>query len=60
MFEQTDTGKLSEEIGRYLTAVDLFRAENCEPTWRPELHPEVKTSTAPAALDLLPSDVQLH
>ena len=25
------------EIARYLAAVDLFRAEQCEPTWRREL-----------------------
>jgi hypothetical protein len=24
------------EIERYLTAVDTFRALDCEPTWRPE------------------------
>jgi hypothetical protein len=25
---------LIEEIERYLAAVDLFRAEGCEPCWR--------------------------
>ena len=28
---------LIREIARYLAAVDLFRAERCEPTWLPEL-----------------------
>ena len=28
---------LIHEIARYLAAVDLFRAEQCEPTWRREL-----------------------
>ena len=28
--------KLFLEIKRYLAAVDLYRAEHCEPTWRPE------------------------
>jgi len=27
------------EITRYLAAVDLFRAESCEPTWLPESAP---------------------
>jgi hypothetical protein len=27
---------LSREIARYLAAVDLFRAEHCEPQWVPE------------------------
>jgi hypothetical protein len=28
--------KLFLEIKRYLAAVDLYRAEHCEPTWRSE------------------------
>jgi hypothetical protein len=28
---------LLREIARYLAAVDVFRAESCEPTWRPEV-----------------------
>lgn len=36
--------KLFLEITRYLAAVDLYRAEHCEPTWRPESTPFV-TST---------------
>ena len=31
-----DRKELFLEIARYLAAVDLYRAENCEPTWRPE------------------------
>jgi hypothetical protein len=31
-----DHEELLVEITRYLAAVDLYRAENCEPTWRPE------------------------
>jgi len=31
-----DRKKLITEIARYLAAVDLYRAEHCEPTWRPE------------------------
>jgi hypothetical protein len=30
------TETLIDEIARYLAAVDLFRAEACEPTWLPE------------------------
>jgi hypothetical protein len=40
MFAPIDTDKLVEEIDRYLTAIDLFRALGCEPTWRPESHAE--------------------
>ena len=32
-----DSEALIREIRRYLAAVDAFRAERCEPTWRPEL-----------------------
>jgi hypothetical protein len=32
-----DSDALIVEIMRYLAAVDAFRAEHCEPTWRPEL-----------------------
>jgi hypothetical protein len=27
---------LAEEAQRYLAVVDVFRAEGCEPDWRPE------------------------
>lgn len=33
----TDTEALMIEIRRYLAAVEVFRAEQCEPRWRPEL-----------------------
>ena len=41
VLQQRDTEKLMEEIDRYLAVVDLFRSENCELTWRPEIHAEV-------------------
>jgi hypothetical protein len=31
-----DADELFLEIARYLAAVDLYRAECCEPTWLPE------------------------
>jgi hypothetical protein len=39
---------LIHEITRYLAAVDLFRAERCEPTWRPELVPSPEEQRVPA------------
>jgi hypothetical protein len=33
---QIDSDALMREIARYLAAVDVFRAESCEPTWLPE------------------------
>ena len=52
-----DRKKLLTEIARYLAVVDLYRAEHCEPTWRPEsaslLAPEerlqVRAEHAPSA-----------
>ncbi|MGH3137139.1 MAG: hypothetical protein ACRDPV_11675 [Gaiellaceae bacterium] len=35
--------RLFFEIKRYLAAVDLYRAEHCEPTWRPESTPFVSS-----------------
>jgi hypothetical protein len=32
-----DAQALMREVARYLAAVDVFRAERCEPTWLPEL-----------------------
>ena len=32
-----DVHALMREVARYLVAVDVFRAERCEPTWLPEL-----------------------
>ena len=34
--DHIDTRALADEIVRYLAAVDVFRAVDCEPTWRPE------------------------
>jgi hypothetical protein len=34
------TEALVDEIVLYLAAVDVFRAEACEPTWRPEPAPD--------------------
>lgn len=60
MLQQGDTQKLIEEIGRYLAAIDLFRSESCEPTWRPEIHAEVAVSTPPFTPRRLPSDIHPH
>jgi hypothetical protein len=38
---------VAEEAQRYLAVVEIFRAEGCEPQWRPETsseRPEVTTS----------------
>ncbi len=32
-----DSEALMLEVTRYLAAVDVFRAESCEPMWLPEL-----------------------
>ena len=60
VFQQDDTQKLIEEIDRYLAAVDFFRSESCEPTWRTEIHAEVAVSTPPLTPLRLPSDIHLH
>jgi hypothetical protein len=60
VLQQGDTQKLIEEIGRYLAAVDLFRAESCEPTWRPELHQDAPARSVAALSQRLPSDISLH
>ena len=46
---------LIDEITRYLAAVDLFRAERCEPTWRPELVPSAVAAPAPTEVEQVPS-----
>jgi hypothetical protein len=38
-----DIETLVEEIAHYLATVDAFRAEQCEPTWQPELWPTRET-----------------
>ena len=35
----TQRRELIDEIARYLAAVDVFRALDCEPAWRPESEP---------------------
>ena len=37
MNDAADPDALMDEVARYLAAVDVFRAADCEPTWRPEL-----------------------
>ncbi len=41
--------KLFLEIKRYLAAVDLYRAEHCEPTWRLESTPYLTSDALPWA-----------
>ena len=41
-----DWEALIREIARYLETVDVFRAEQCEPTWLPE--PGLATSPTSA------------
>jgi hypothetical protein len=41
--KNTEIEKLVDEIARYLGTVETFRAEECEPTWRPELWPAGET-----------------
>ena len=36
MNEDFSIESLLQEVARYLSAVETFRAEECEPTWRPE------------------------
>ena len=48
----TGTEELVDEITRYLAAVDVFRAEDREPIWRPEIAaaptPEPRSPVHPA------------
>jgi hypothetical protein len=54
---QIDANELFLEITQYLAAVDLYRAERCEPTWLPESAPsrasdeplQVRAEHAPSA-----------
>jgi hypothetical protein len=41
------TEALIDEITRYLAAVDVFRSEECEPTWLPEPAWNRAAETAP-------------
>jgi len=40
-----------EQVVRYLAAVDLFRALDCEPRWRAELTPEAAGGASQDAHD---------
>jgi hypothetical protein len=50
----TSTDGLIDEIARYLAAVDVFRAEGREPSWRPEHRPDA------ARLERFSSDPREH
>ncbi|HEU0246913.1 MAG TPA: hypothetical protein VFR38_07480 [Gaiellaceae bacterium] len=53
---QIDTNELFLEIARYLAAVDLYRAERCEPTWLPESAPSMMSvEHLPARAEHAPS-----
>jgi hypothetical protein len=43
-----DAKLLIQEVERYLAAVEVFRAEECEPTWRRELVPGDALAARPA------------
>jgi len=47
MNDQTDPNALIDEIARYLSVIELFRAADCEPTWRPELTVAVEPESKP-------------
>ena len=56
MNEQPSSSEdLIHEIVRYLAAVDLFRAEQCEPTWRRELVSIAVEERAATAVVRVPS-----
>jgi hypothetical protein len=58
MNEQTliDREALVCEIDRYLAAVDLYRAEHCEPTWQSEPAPRrTVQKSAPTRAEHAPS-----
>jgi hypothetical protein len=58
----TDPQALMREILRYLAAVDVFRAEQCEPTWLPELVSlrVAESQTLGLAKSVSASDKHLH
>jgi hypothetical protein len=51
--DHIETEQLLAEIDRYLAAVELFRALDCEPRWRPETAP----TTAPTPAHVRPTVV---
>jgi hypothetical protein len=44
-----ETTNLIAEVQRYLAAVEMFRAEGCDPRWSPELvlHADESEAAAP-------------
>lgn len=48
-----DAATLREEVERYLAAVDAFRAEGCELSWRPEWPTRRRARAAAAAQDVV-------
>jgi hypothetical protein len=63
MDEQPHTGEaLIDEIARYLAAVDLFRTEQCEPSWRSEPRQSGWLSPGPVAVaeTVLGADARPH
>jgi hypothetical protein len=55
-----DLDDLLTEIRRYLTAVDVFRSVDSEPSWRPESSSDVSRPVAPSIPLRAPSDVELY
>ena len=49
-----DSEALIREITRYLAAVDAFRSERCEPSWRPELVPSEALGNVASSVDAAP------
>jgi hypothetical protein len=52
-----DVQLLLGEARRYLAVVDTFRAEGCEPVWRPERAPAPATRRRAARLALGPASI---
>jgi len=56
--QEDDGRELLEEVRRYLAAIELFRAEGCEPRWRAEdrtVAMRAKADLVQQALHPLPS-----
>ncbi len=52
-----DVQLLLGEARRYLAAVETFRAEGCEPAWRPEREPAPTKKRRTARLALAPPSI---
>ena len=55
------TEALADEVVRYLDAIAVFRALDCEPTWQPELVPSdalIGLGRGDRSLGLRPSDTR--